>query len=314
MSYDQIKTIALISGGTSVEREVSLRSGNHVYDALDHNKYHVKRYDSKIDLAKLVQDASEIDMALIILHGANGEDGTMQGLLDLLSIPYQGSGVLGSAVAMNKVLSKTLYRLNGIPIPDYKVVRKQEQIETDTIIKQIGLPLIIKPANGGSSVGITLAHSEDQLIPAIQNALNHDKVVLLESYIEGTELTCAVLGNDELEALPLIEIVPKEEHQFFNYDAKYTAGETQDICPARISADLTEKAQAYAKMAHQHLFCCGYSRTDMILKNDEIFVLETNTIPGMTPTSLFQIAAETAGISFSQLLDRLIDLSLGVEP
>jgi D-alanine-D-alanine ligase len=303
-------TIALLSGGISSERDVSIASGDQVYEALDHNKYDVLRYDPKTDLHQLLADAPKIDAALIILHGPFGEDGTVQGLLDLLDIPYQGSGVLGSALGMNKLASKHLYEKSGLLVPPYMVLGQNDAFDEEACARSIGLPVVVKPVGSGSSVGISIVKSKDLLKSAIDEAFKQDDKVLIEAYIEGVELTGGVIGNDELEALPLIEIVPDKSYEFFDYEAKYTAGATKEICPARINAEMTEKAQEIAKTAHQALFCKGYSRTDMILKNQDIFVLETNTIPGMTATSLLPLAAGKAGISFSRLLDRLIELSM----
>ncbi|UCD80739.1 MAG: D-alanine--D-alanine ligase [Desulfobacterales bacterium] len=303
-------TVALLAGGISSEREVSLHSGEQVYEALDKNKYNIVKYDPKTDLARLMQDASKIDIALIILHGPYGEDGTVQGLLDLLEIPYQGSGVLGSALAMNKVVTKQLYERAGLTVPPYVVYEGNDTVDAAKCVAQIGMPLVVKPAAAGSSVGMSIVKSADDLQHAIDKAREHDTVVLVESHIDGMELTGGVIGNKQLEALPLIEIIPDESHDFFDYEAKYTAGVSQEICPARISEELTQKAQEYAKIAHRALFCKGYSRTDMILKDDEVYVLETNTIPGMTATSLFPQAAQQAGMSFSQVLDKLIELGL----
>ena len=303
-------TLALLAGGISSEREVSLNSGQQVYEALDKDKYHILRYDPKTDLHRLVADAPQIDAALIILHGAYGEDGTVQGLLDLLDIPYQGSGVLGSAVAMNKLAAKRLYQQAGLPIPDFLVARRGTPVDSAVAARRLGMPLIVKPVVGGSSVGITIARSPQELQAALDTAYEHDASVLVEAYVQGTEITGGVLGNDELEALPIIEIIPDHQHEFFDYVAKYTAGATEEICPARIDAELTAKAQRLAMEAHRALFCRGYSRTDMILRGREIFILETNTIPGMTATSLLPRAARTAGIDFGRLLDRLIALSL----
>ena len=304
-------TVALLSGGISSEREVSINSGNQVFEALDKEKYEIIRYDPKTDIDRLVADAPKIDVALIILHGLYGEDGTVQGLLDLLNIPYQGSGVLGSAIAMNKVISKQLFEKHGLPIPEYIVAKKGDTIDPANCRKQIGLPMVVKPAEGGSSVGMSIVKTEDTLISALEKAFEYDETVLIESYIKGIEITGGVIGNKDLQALPIIEIIPDEKHDFFDYEAKYTAGITQEICPARIDDSLTVRAQTYSKMAHQALSCKGYSRTDMILKDNDIYVLETNTIPGMTPTSLLPQAANAAGLNFTRLLDRLIEL--GVE-
>ena len=303
-------TIALLSGGISSEREVSLNSGDQVYEALDKEKYNILRYDPKTDLIRLVQDAPNIDAALIILHGPYGEDGTIQGLLELLNIPYQGSGVLGSSIAMNKLASKYLYEKAGLPIPPYIALNEGDRLDPQGWEKQLGLPLVIKPNEAGSSVGMTIVRSLDALQQAVEKAFSHDTTILIEGYVEGVELTGGVVGNQKLLALPIIEIIPNDEHEFFDYEAKYTAGVTQEICPARIDDEMTQKAQAYAKAAHRALFCEGYSRTDMILKDREIYVLETNTIPGMTATSLLPQAALKAGLSFSQLLDQLIQLGI----
>ena len=304
--------LALISGGISSEREVSIASGNQVYEALDSEKYDIIRYDPKTDLPRLVEDAPKLDAALIILHGPFGEDGTIQGLLDLLEIPYQGSGVLGSAIGMNKLVSKQLYEKSGLFIPPYIVIQRDDVLDPDECTKRIGLPLVVKPVSSGSSVGISIVKSIDSLKDAVDKAFVEDSSVLIESYIDGIELTGGVIGNDKPEALPIIEIIPDKSHEFFDYEAKYTAGVTQEICPARIDDTLTQKAQAAAITAHKALFCKGYSRTDMILKDQDIYTLETNTIPGMTATSLLPLAAGAAGISFSSLLDRLIELSMTV--
>jgi D-alanine-D-alanine ligase len=303
-------TVALLSGGISSEREVSMQSGDQVYEALDNAKYNILRYDPKTDLPRLVNDAPEIDVALIILHGPYGEDGTVQGLLDLLGIPYQGSGVLGSALAMNKAVTKQLYEKSGLPVPPYLIYDGKDKVDADAWVGQIGLPLVVKPVVGGSSVGMSIVKSTDALQDALDKATAHDSAVLVESFIAGTELTGGVIGNRDLEALPIIEIIPDQTYEFFDYEAKYTPGATREICPARIDDELTKKAQSYAKKAHKALFCRGYSRTDMILRDGKIYVLETNTIPGMTATSLLPQAAQTAGIDFSRLMDRLIDLSL----
>jgi D-alanine-D-alanine ligase len=307
-------TVALLAGGISSEREVSLQSGDQVYEALDKDKYHILRYDPKTDLGKLISDASNIDIALIILHGPYGEDGTVQGLLDLLGIPYQGSGVLGSALAMNKAVTKQLYEKGGLPVPPYMVFDRDDSLDIGSCVKQIGLPLVVKPVAGGSSVGMSIVRSAGDLQSALDKAGAYDRSVMIETYIAGTELTVGVIGNKELEALPVIEIVPDQTREFFDYEAKYTPGVTQEICPARIDHQLTQQAQSYAIIAHQALYCRGYSRTDMILKERHIYVLETNTIPGMTATSLLPQAAQVGGISFSRLMDRLIELGLEDHP
>jgi len=302
--------LALLSGGISSERDVSLNSGKQVFNALDKSKYDIRQYDPKTDLKQLVMDADTIDAALIILHGPFGEDGTVQGLLDLLDIPYQGAGVLGSAMAMNKLVAKQLYTKANIPTPDYLACSACQVPDTQTILTTLGLPLVVKPACAGSSVGMTIVKKAEQLEPALALGFEHDDHVLVEKYISGVELTCGVLGNDSLEALPVIEIIPGDGHEFFDYHAKYVAGASSEICPARIDEQITRKVQQLAIDAHNALFLKGYSRTDLILHNGDLTVLETNTIPGMTATSLFPQSAEAAGYSFSRLLDLLIQLSI----
>lgn len=309
MKTDKL-TVALLAGGKSAEREVSLKSGEQVFQALDKNKYEVRRYDPSVDLPKLAGDASGIDVALIILHGRMGEDGTIQGLLESLDIPYQGSGVLGSAIAMNKILSKQLYVQAGLPVAPYVVVDRIRPEPPDDVLDQLGLPLVVKPEHEGSSIGLSIVRNADSFMEALHLAWKYDRRCLVEKYIAGTEITCGVLGNDTLQALPLVEIIPGEGHDFFDYKAKYTPGASSEICPARITGELTEKAQRYGIMAHRALFGRGYSRTDMIVSGDEIFILETNTIPGMTQTSLYPQAAAAAGIPFPALLDRLIELAM----
>lgn len=303
-------TVALLSGGVSSEREVSKKSGDQVYDALDKTKYDVIRYDPRSDLLRLVSDSANIDVALIILHGQYGEDGTVQGLLDLLDIPYQGSGVLGSAVAMNKLASKLLYEKAGLPVPPYMVIKRGDPVYHETCERRLGMPLVIKPVSGGSSIGVSIVKSGESFMEAVKTAFSYDDTLLIEAFIKGVEITGAVIGNDKLEALPIVEIIPDKSFEFFDYAAKYTAGATKEICPARIDESLEVKAMEFAKTAHRALFCRGYSRTDMILAGKDIYVLETNTIPGMTATSLLPRAAQTAGISFGRLLEMLIELGM----
>ncbi|NVM21290.1 MAG: D-alanine--D-alanine ligase [Desulfobacterales bacterium] len=302
--------VALLSGGISSERDVSIKSGNQVYEALDKAKYDVMRYDPAADLGKLVADASRVDVAFIVLHGPYGEDGTVQGLLDLLHIPYQGSGVLGSALAMDKCTAKRLYKEAGLPVPAFEALARGQAYEPQSLAKKPGFPLVVKPRYGGSSIGASVVQTPEQLPEALDRAFEYDHEVILEAYLEGTEITGGVLGNDELEMLPVVEIIPESGYTFFDYEAKYVEGATSEICPARISQTLSERARSHAVTAHQALCCRGYSRTDMIIHNEIIYVLETNTIPGMTPVSLFPLAAKTAGFSFGRLLDRLIELAM----
>jgi D-alanine-D-alanine ligase len=302
--------LALIAGGKSAEREVSLKSGEQVYQALNKDKYDIRRYDPRDDLERLVRDAPDLDVALVIMHGRGGEDGTLQGLLDLVGIPYQGSGVLGSALGMNKELSKLLYQQAGLRVSRALFFNKEEAPSAAEIEAQLGLPVVIKPVNEGSSIGVTKARTVEELTKGLEAAFLYDHRILAEEFLEGVEVTGGVLGNAKLTALPLVEIIPSDQYDFFDYEAKYKPGASTEICPARVSPEITKKAQKAALTAHRALQCRGYSRTDMIIRDEEVYVLETNTIPGMTATSLFPQAAQALGLEFPQLLDTLIDLAL----
>jgi D-alanine-D-alanine ligase len=303
--------VALLAGGKSGEREVSLNGAKGVEKALDPEKFDVKKYDTATDLEALVADASGIDFAFILLHGLFGEDGTVQGLLELLGIPYQGSGVLGSALAMDKNLAKEIYRLHGLPVADWKMVDVHKGPAAAELIERLGLPLVVKPICQGSSIGMTIARTEAELVAGIIAAFAHDSRVMVEQFIVGREITAGVLGNTDPISLPLIEIIPGEEYTFFDYNAKYKPGASKEICPAPIKEDLAARAQQYGVAAHRALQLRGYSRTDMILTAEGRFVLlETNTIPGMTATSLFPQAAAAYGLSFPALLEKLIELGM----
>jgi D-alanine-D-alanine ligase len=287
-----------------------MKSGDAVEKALDSKKYEVRRYDPRDHLGQLLKDSGNIDLALILLHGRYGEDGSMQGLLDLLGIPYVGSGVLGSAMAMNKRIAKSLFAAQGLFVADDVLLIRGEPYSSEQILKVLGPCTVVKPVSEGSSIGVTICRSEEELQKGIETAFPHDHEILVERFLDGKEITCCVLGNKSLEALPVIEIVPNPKYSFFDYQAKYTPGATSEICPARLSRAQTEKAQSCAVRAHRALLCRDWSRTDMILVESKIYVLETNTIPGMTETSLVPLAARTAGMTFSQLVDRLIGLCL----
>ena len=302
--------LALIAGGTSDEREVSLRGAAGVEKALNPDRYEVVRYDPATDLARIAADAATIDAAFILLHGVHGEDGTIQGFLDLLGIPYQGAGVLGSALAMDKNLAKIMYRLAGLPVAPWVMVEPGDLEDSGRIQAAVGLPCVVKPVRQGSSIGMSIVRTLDQLPAALALALRHDGEVMVEAFLKGRELTAGVLGNSELTALPLIEIIPDSRYDFFNYEAKYQPGATREVCPAPVSETVRARAQDYALRAHRSLQLRGYSRTDMILVGEELYLLETNTIPGMTPTSLLPQAAAEAGLPFAALLDRLIELAL----
>ncbi len=303
-------SVAVIRGGNSSEREVSLKSGQAVLEALDPKRYKVRAYDPAQGLGPLVRDAKKIDVALIIMHGRGGEDGSMQGFLDLLGIPYQSAGMLGCALAMDKPLAKDRYRLAGLPVAPDLVLSRGASKPAQRVLEELGLPVAVKPAREGSSCGISIVRHKKNLAPALAAAFALDNEVLVERYLEGREITCGVLGNDELLALPLVEIIPDKKYLFFDYEAKYQPGASREICPAPLDDATTAIFQDLGKRAHRALGLTGYSRSDFILTAQGPFILETNTIPGMTKTSLLPQAAQAAGMSFPALVDRLIELAL----
>ena len=261
-----------------------------------------------VPATRAITDTSEpLDVVLIALHGTWGEDGRIQGLLDTLGIPYTGSGVLASALAMDKVMTKTVLAASGIDVPRGVVARSASGPDLEAA-RRIGLPVFVKPVAGGSSVGAAIVRRDEDLAPAIADALRYDDRALVEEYLRGRELTVAVIGNDELTPLPVIEIVTKRE--FFDYHAKYDAGESEEICPAPIPDDVATRAQDLAIQAHLILGCRGMSRTDFVWNAERMVTLEVNTIPGMTANSLLPRAAKAAGIAFGDLLARFIEWSL----
>jgi len=302
--------IAVLAGGWSGEREVSLKSGKAVYKALNRERYDVSLYDPRDDLETLIGKKGEIDLAFILLHGRFGEDGRIQGMLDLLQIPFVGSGVLASAMALNKRVAKDVFRRAGLPVAEDMILNREEAFSADEIAERLGVPLVVKPVSEGSSLGIAIAHDRESIAEGIRKAFQYDREVMAEAYVAGTEITCCVLGNRVLEALPVVEIVPTDAYAFFDYEAKYTPGATREICPAPVGPHVAERAGEWAKAAHRALGCRVWSRSDMIIREETLYLLETNTIPGMTETSLFPLAARAAGMSLSDLLDRMVDLSL----
>ena len=260
------------------------------------------------------QGEGRIDVAFLALHGKYGEDGTIQGFLELIGTPYTGSGVLASALAMDKVMAKRVLSAEGIPVPRGVHISSADLARdaSATIAKANSfLPAVVKPSKQGSSVGMSLVDSPSAMEVAVRIALDHDDEVLIEERVFGTEITVGVLGvvgSSELEALPVVEIVPKRA--FFDYQAKYDPDQCEEICPARISEEATRNAQEFALRAHRSLSCRGYSRTDMILGPSGPVVLEVNTLPGMTMNSLLPKAAAAAGIPFGELLHRIVSLAL----
>jgi D-alanine-D-alanine ligase len=329
-------------GGRSSEREISLKSGTMVARHLDRGKYDVLAFDTGAlhrlgaghgpgelpspmhgaDLTALAPlaprairpDSREpsVDVAFIALHGRGGEDGAIQGLLELLGIPYTGSGVLASALAMDKVASKRIFKAEGIPTAAWRDYWMDNCVDARTMAAEVenelGLPVVIKPACEGSTIGVTIVRSKQDLPAALEHAAAYDAHVLAEQFVPGTEITAAILGNRNAQVLPLVEIVPAGG--FYDYTAKYTPGATEEIVPARIEKDITARASGMALAAFEALGCRGFARVDMIAGPAGPVVLEVNTVPGMTETSLVPRAAEAAGISFPRLLDRIVDLAL----
>ena len=347
LSADRRLRVAVLMGGTSSERPVSLSTGRMIVQSLDPARYEVTAIDTQ-DVLRLraaapariaplagegtAGDAAAVsavssgtealqstetsspaappDVVFIALHGKGGEDGTVQGMLEMMGLPYTGSGVLASALAMDKAMSKRLFRSAGIPVIEDVQVRRGEEADGVALIAQVeaalGFPVFVKPNAEGSTFGCAKVDTPEALLPAVVNALAFDAKVLIERYVRGMEITVGVLGNAHSDPLPLpiVEIVPKSA--YYDYESKYADGGSEHIIPARLPAGVTQQAHALALQCHNLLGCRGMSRTDMLVVGETLCVLEVNTIPGMTPTSLLPQAAEHAGIPFPQLLDRLL--------
>ncbi len=306
-------SVAVLYGGTSGEREVSLNSGKCCAQALKEKGFAVTMIDpaSVEDLKKLLDE--KFDVAFLVLHGKGGEDGTLQGFLETLHIPYTGSGILSSALAVNKAKAKELYERAGLRVAASVVVEKNDvldEADLEEIVELCGIPCVVKPTTEGSSLGMTIVRDAAQLPEAIETALAVDDEAMIEQFVDGIELTVGVMGNDELTAFPVIQIVPNGD-EFYNYHAKYAAGGSTHLCPAPLPDDVTEQAQAMAVAAHAVLGCRGISRSDVMLdKEGQCWILETNTLPGMTNTSLIPDAARAMGMEFGDVCERLIELAL----
>jgi D-alanine-D-alanine ligase len=350
--------VAVLMGGRTAEHEVSLGTGRVIVNALDKSRYNVKPiiitkvgrwlipkgYMGQLgdaDKPLLAEDIQEysnetsitsistgmaldkaveekVDVVFIAMHGPMGEDGTVQGLLELADIPYTGSNVLASSVAMNKVIARNLFQHGGLNVPKGLVFNiwdwnKDASGIMSRLKSDIGIPCVIKPVELGSSVGISIPKTEEKFKENLQNAFRYSNDILVEEFLEGPELTCAVLGAlDGEEPIPLVptQIVPVTS-EFFDYKAKYTPGATHEITPPRdVHGEMLKKVQNIAVRAHKILYCGGMSRTDMIVHKGVIYVLELNTIPGMTEVSLYPQAAKAAGIEFHDLLDRIINIAI----
>jgi len=297
------KRIGVLRGGRSGEREVSLRSGQSVLDALTRQGFDAVSIDPGPDLIAQLREA-DVDVVFNALHGGAGEDGTIPALLDYAAIPYTGSGMVASALAMNKLLTKRLLRAVGLPTPDFVHVTKQAglQEQVSAVIHQLDLPVVTKPLAEGSSLNVSIPKDEDTLRQALGKLLEEYGEALVERFCDGTEITVGLLGvGESLRALPVLELVSHKE--FYDYEAKYTEGLTELIAPARISPQATQSAQEIAVQTHQQLGCVGISRVDMHLDSQEqIWIHELNTIPGLTELSDIPAAAAAAGMSYDEVI------------
>lgn len=305
--------VAVLYGGTSGEREVSLSSGKGIMEALKKNGHDVIGIDfNPTSLENIIN--LDVDMAFIGLHGKYGEDGRVQGLLEMLNIPYVGSGVLASALAMDKTKAKQIFNQNGLLTANSKTYNTKTMNELQSIVKDIeehfSFPCVVKPNQEGSTLGLTIVKDKSQLAGAVETAVSCDSVILVEEFVKGREVTVAVLGEVGQEyALPVIEIIPKNE--YYDYESKYTLGGSEHIVPAELEDSVTKSLQKYAVLAHQLLGCKTYSRVDFIVKEDGTsIILEVNTLPGMTPTSLFPDAARAVNMSYEEMIEKFLNLSL----
>lgn len=345
MSIKKIK-VAILFGGKSTEHEVSIQSAKNVFQSLDKKKYDVsligidkkgvwhgleQQYLLNANFAKsnlpmngkktpgvtnikqstlLLNDISKFDVVFPVLHGSYGEDGSMQGLLKIADIPFVGSGVLGSAIGMDKDVMKRLLRESGLPVARFKVFKHFEKIDFDSLVKELGLPFFIKPANLGSSIGVSKVSKEDEFEKAITVAFSYDSKILVEEYIKCREIECSVFGNtNPIVSLPG-EIIPT--HEYYSYEAKYldTIGAKLEI-PAKLPVELIEEIQTLAINAFSVLCLEGMARVDFFLTpQNKVYINEVNTIPGFTSISMYPKLWEASGISYSELVDRLIQLAL----
>jgi D-alanine-D-alanine ligase len=303
-------TIVLLCGGKSNEREISLASADNVQKALSRAGHKVVTIDTADPMFFRDINHAKADVVFIALHGTGGEDGCIQGVLELIGIPYTGSGVLASALAMDKFRSKIVYEDAGLKTPSFIVLKASQKDSPDNnpdaIIAKLGLPCVVKPAADGSSVGISIVHTKAELPQAINTAFESGDTVLLEAFVSGVEITIPVIGGSDPKVLPAIEIIPTGE--FYDYQSKYTQGGSQHIIPARITQEVLDQSNAASLLAHKALDCWGVSRTDLIVDANNVpWVIETNTIPGMTETSLLPDAASYIGIDQAELYEVLIE-------
>jgi D-alanine-D-alanine ligase len=295
------KKIGVMMGGLSREREISLKTGKAILKALTEKGYTACAIDVNQDVAETLIK-KKIECAFVALHGRFGEDGTIQGMLELMRIPYTGSGVLSSALAIHKIMSKKIFLHEKIPTPPFEVIQRQDLGKDPLKNISLSLPLVVKPAREGSTIGISIVRKEEDLVPSLKEAGKYDEEILVEKFMKGKEITVGILEDIPL---PIIEIVPKSG--FYDYHSKYTKGETQYIIPARIPREKYLYAQEVSLKAFQALGCSGCARVDLMTdENDDSFVIDINTMPGMTETSLLPKAANYVGITFEDLVERIL--------
>ncbi len=299
--------IAVLYGGTSAEREVSLNSGSAVLQALQNQGFDAHGVDTKeVGLEQLKLQGFE--RAFNILHGRGGEDGTVQGVLEFLGIPYTGCGILSSSLTMDKLRTKMLWKGFDLPVAEMEVVTKSnfKQLDPQQIIAKLGLPLMVKPSLEGSSVGLTKVKRVEELQSAVEYAFQYDETVLIEEWLAGDEYSVPVLDG---EVLPAIRIKPAAE--FYDYDAKYISDDTQYFCPSGLSVAREQELKQLVKLAYDSVGCRGWSRVDVMTNaQDEFKLVEVNTTPGMTSHSLFPMAAKVKGYSFEQLVVKILEQSV----
>jgi len=295
----KLKKIGVLMGGLSAEREVSFKTGQAALDALLELGYDAVAVDAGHNLAEqLVQ--LKIDVAFIALHGRFGEDGRVQGVLEMMQIPYTGSGVMSSSIAIDKIMTKKLLLYHELPTPGFDCIRNGDST-AELLERCQHLPLVVKPSREGSTIGITIAKTREELRHGIETAATMDGTVLIEDFIDGAELTVSVLNG---EALPIIKIVPKSG--FYDYQAKYQSNDTEYLVPAPIDVVSYQQVQQAAVKAYNVLGCRGAARVDFMFREREFYCIEINTIPGMTQTSLLPKAAQEAGINFCQLVEAML--------
>jgi D-alanine-D-alanine ligase len=295
------KKVGVLMGGLSKEREISLKTGKAIARALSGKGYQVHSIDVGRDIAAVLM-REKIECAFIALHGRFGEDGTVQGMLELMGIPYTGSGVLASALAHHKIMAKKVFACEKIPTPAFEIFHRREIEKGELRNSSLSLPRVVKPAREGSTLGISIVRGEEEWIPALKKAGEYDEEILVEAFIKGKEITVTIL---EGLALPIIEIAPRSG--FYDYHSKYTKGETDYILPARIPREKYLYAQEVALKAYQAFGCSGCVRVDLMTDEDgNPYVIDVNTMPGMTETSLVPQAAAFAGIPFEDLAERIL--------